>query len=156
MHVYRINQRLLQLPLEHPAIKFLRAFVACRDNCVGKEISWPKLGLVGVDQAWYSESERRMWRFSEFAYVFISFDVELDGWLNNPSTLTFSEKGTLRTLPRLRRLLSECESATSADNNKDVLEMVHEVQDLLDLWEECIRYRAQQIGVTIEDDANQE
>ena len=80
----------------------------------------------------------RTWTFSAFAYTFLSFDVELDGWLTNAPHLTKTETRVLDKLPYLRTLLCECETAAVEGKNKDILTMICQVRNLLDLWENCI------------------
>ncbi|MHC4399029.1 MAG: hypothetical protein ACYTG0_05045 [Planctomycetota bacterium] len=141
MHIYEINRPLFSLPDAHPAHRFLRAFIRCRRQCVGREIALPGDEHDALDQEWYSSTDDRTWTFSAFAYTFLSFDVELDGWLTDSPHLTETEKGVLDKLPYLRALLSECETAAVDDKNADILTMIEQVRSLFDLWENCITAR---------------
>jgi hypothetical protein len=141
MHIHRINRPLFDLPTTHPARRFLEAFIACRSNCVGREIAYRGREHEAIDQTWTSATDARTWRFSHFAYKFISFEIELDGWLSNSPTPTQYENNTLQELPRLRSLMEECREACVVAGNDAVLALTNQVIDLLDLWEECIRAR---------------
>jgi hypothetical protein len=110
----------------------------------------PGDGHGPVDQEWYSSTDERTWTFSAFAYTFLSFDVELDGWLTGSPRLTESEKGVLEGLPYLRTLLNECETAAAAHKNNEIFDMIEQVRSLLRLWEHCITARLE----TIEDSTN--
>jgi len=145
MHVFEINRPLFTLPESHPAHRFLRAFITCRSECVGREIVLPNDVHEAVDQEWYSTADDRTWTFSAFAYMFLSFDVRLDGWLTDAPHLTESEKGILDKLPYLRTLLTECRTAAVDDKNTEVATMVEQVRGLLDLWENCITARLERI-----------
>jgi hypothetical protein len=141
MRIHQINRPLFDLPQTHPARRFLEAFIACRSNCVGREIAYRGREHEAIDQTWTSATDNRLWRFSGFAYMYISFTVELDGWLTNSPTPTQYENSTLKELPRLRTLMEECREACVVANNDAVLVLTNQVIDLLDLWEECIRVR---------------
>lgn len=52
MHIHRLNRPIFDLDAEHPARRFLDAFVHCRRCCVGQE-------LAGVDQEWWSSIDMR-------------------------------------------------------------------------------------------------
>ncbi len=141
MHVYSINYPLFRLPDSHPAHRFLRAFITCREQCVGREFVLPGDDHASVDQEWYSLADDRTWTFSAFAYTLLSFDVELDGWLTNAPHMTTSEAGVLDRLPYLRTLLGECEAAAVDNRNTEILAIIEQVRNLLDLWENCITTR---------------
>lgn len=145
-HVYRRNRPIFELPESHAAHRFLRAFIKCRNDCVGKEIPWPEEEQLAVDQEWFSATDSRRWKFSGFAYTYLSFDIELDGWLNDSPTPTAGETSTIEKLPYLRSLLAECKSACIESGNTATLAMVAQVDELFDLWEDCIRVRWRQIG----------
>jgi hypothetical protein len=133
MQVERLNQEILNLPESHPAYRFLRAFIGCRRDCVGREASNDP-----VDQEWFSESEGRLWSYSEFAYKFLSFDIVLDGWLTHAAQRTSDEQYWLAQLPRWRKLLHECEKAAQDDNNYAMLPIVAQTLRMFALWEQCI------------------
>lgn len=134
MHVFKLNKPILEFPADHPARRFLEAFVECRKTCVGREID-------GVDQQWFSQAERRARRFSSFAYEWLSFDVELDGWLKNAAARTESEAAALEAIPRMERLVAECKSAAAVDNNSQVVALCDQVLLMARLWAECIHFR---------------
>lgn len=136
MHVYRLNRPLFELPQSHPAHRFLRAFIECRQDCVGKEIESDVF-----DQEWFSQTEDRAWSYSAFAYQYLAFDIVLDGWLRNAKHLTASEEQWLVCLPRWRVLLDECRTAAAGDGNHAVMGMIAQVLKMFDLWEECVRAR---------------
>src|ERR1700690_1722297 len=118
MHIARLNRPVLALDEAHPAKRFLTGFIECRRDCVGRELGSDK--DLPIDQAWTSSlksqawpfpSERpysKDWTFSAFAYRFISFDIELDGFLSNAPHLTDSETNAARILPIYRALMHEC------------------------------------------------
>jgi hypothetical protein len=138
MHVFRLNRPIFAMPDSHPAHRFLRAFIQCRQDCVGREMSISDDASGEIDQAWYSETDNRMRTFSGFAYEFLSFDIVLDEWMTNPPYVTDSEKAWLARIHYMRTLLAECENAAEGDRNGPVLTMIKQVQELLGLWKECI------------------
>jgi len=139
---------LVRYPADHPAVRALRAHAEARDICVGREIEWPKLGNVAIDQEWSSAIDQRIWKFSSFAYAFISFDFVADGWLDEQqSSLQPFEEDFLRELPRLRKLLAECESAANADGNDDVLPLISKAREFFDAFEESIVARIGPVDV---------
>jgi len=52
-----------------------------------------------------------MWSYSGFAYMYLSFDIVLDGWLTHAAQRTPDEQYWLDQFPRWRELLGECKSA---------------------------------------------
>ncbi len=114
----------------------MEAFVACRTNCVGRE-------LEGIDQEWFSSVDGRKHAFSSFAYEWLSVDVKLDGWLDNTAGLTDSEKQMLRTIPTMESLVLECKAAAMEANNGPVLEFCEQVLSMLKTWNDCIIYADQ-------------
>lgn len=141
MQMKTLNREVLQWPKTHPARRFLEAFIACRRECVGREIVIEGSGRKPIDQAWVSATDGATWAFSKFAYTFLSFDLVLDGWLSRARTLTPSETAALRQIPLLRRLMHECKEAALKSGNTDVLALTDRVIEVLDLWEQCIRSR---------------
>jgi hypothetical protein len=123
----------------------LTAFVECNRDCVGQEIDWPD--QKGVDQEWYSESESRRWRFSAFAYEFISYSPQFPEWADAsfPKELTEQERTLLDRFERFDRLMRECEAAAARDDNQPILEMAGQVREMYRLWGEAIRYRVGEI-----------
>src|SRR5262245_23017116 len=141
MHVERLNQPLFLLPREHIARQFLEAFIDCRINCVGREISYRGEAKGPIDQEWFSSTVNEMRRFSDFAYEYLSFDIVLDGWLQGSPNLTNNELADLERIPHMRELMNECEDACLSARNKEVLALVRQVLSTLDLWDRCIRSR---------------
>lgn len=134
MHVYELNKPIFQFAPDHPARQFLEAFVECRRTCVGRE-------LDGVDQEWVSGVDGGTHRFSSFAYEWLSFDIELDGWLQQAPGITESEKRMLEAIPRIERFATECKAVAVADNNLEVIAMCDQVFRTTKLWTECIKRR---------------
>lgn len=134
MHIRRLNQAIFDFPFEHPARRFLEAFIDCRRECVGRE-------LEEIDQKWHSTSERRVMQFSSFAYEHLSFDVVLDGWLSQANDRTASEEAALAAIPHTQTLLHECREAAQADGNATIIQMCDQVHNVLMLWGECIQSR---------------
>jgi hypothetical protein len=134
MHVFTLNKPIFEFRPDHPARRFLEAFVRCRQDCVGRE-------LGGVDQEWFSEALGRDYSFSSFAYEYLSFDVELDGWLQNAPDLTDSETAMLAVIPRIEELMVECTTVALAESNSEVVTMCKQVVHLCRLWTECIDSR---------------
>ena len=139
--MHRANLRVLSFPVDHPARRFLEAFVECQRRCVGRDIDWPT--EPAVDQEWYSPTDRRIWKFSQFAYLYLSFDVVLDEWQEEHSVPRPSsvEQGFLDGLPKCLTLLEECEDAAQLSSNGDILSMIHEVRNVLRLREVAIAFR---------------
>jgi hypothetical protein len=113
---------------------------------VGKEVPYRGREHLAVDQTWLSTIDSRDRTFSGFAYEYLSYTVELDGWLSQAPEATGQEQATLARLPYLRSLMIECKGACIADSNAAVLAMVEQVLTLLDLWEASIRERWRAIG----------
>jgi hypothetical protein len=139
MKVYELNRPLFELPPTHPARKFLDAFIGCRTICVGREL--PSADGTPIEQEWISRIDGNEWRFSKFAYTFLSFDIQLDGWLTGAPKRTESEIEMLRALPMMRALIAECRSAAEETRNDTIMPLVDQVHILLQLWEECILSR---------------
>src|SRR5580698_7034456 len=117
MRTKRLNRAVFKLDDGHPAKKFLRAFIACKENCVGREHDWT--GEVPIEQQWKSATDGRVWTFSGFAYTFLSLDIVLEGFLENSPSLTDDEIYTAKQIPRLLSLMEECATAAQQDGNKD-------------------------------------
>ncbi|RCS44027.1 hypothetical protein DTL42_18010 [Bremerella cremea] len=137
--VYRANRPLFELAETHPARQFLEAFMKCREQCVGRELP-PPLG-DGIDQHWWSHRDLRGWTFSGFAYTYISFTIELDGWLTDAPERTKSEQGTFARIKEMEQLLDECHAAATTSGNQAVLQMIEQVTEMLALWKQCIELR---------------
>jgi hypothetical protein len=138
-HIRRMNRKVLAFPDWHPAKMFLLAFLQCRRDCIGQHHSFD--GQSPIDQAWISSADGKQWLFSEFAYMFLAFDVELDGFENDAPKLTDSEIAILEQLPYLRLLMRDCTEAAKREGNKEILKMNKQVLEMLGLWEDCIRFR---------------
>ncbi|MGD9720802.1 MAG: hypothetical protein AB7O59_14020 [Pirellulales bacterium] len=145
--IHPANRSLLrQLPEHHIACQALRIHAEARDTCVGKEIDWPHLNVSAIDQAWFSDLDFREWRFSMFAYQFISYDLVLDGWLESAPQPTEMELGFLEKVPTMRTLLRECESAARKERNSDVLPLVAKANEFVDALERAIVSRLESLG----------
>jgi hypothetical protein len=144
MHVEQINRPIFELPDNHPTKRFLQAFINCYEQCVGRELDWPD--QQPIDQCWTSRLDERTWTFSAFAYEVLAFDVELDGYLTAAPQLTGSELDALRNIPTLRTLMHECADAARASENQPIVDLTCVVLEMLDLWEQCIRYRERELG----------
>jgi hypothetical protein len=140
MQIERLNREILEWPANHPA-QFLEAFIACRGDCVGRELVFDNSERKPIDQKWESSTDGTTWTFSRFACTFLSFDLILDGWLSRAPTLTDSEKANLAQLPLLRRLMAECRAAAVSGGNAKILVLTNRVVEMLDLWERCTQYR---------------
>jgi hypothetical protein len=133
-----LNRPILALDDDHPAKKFLCAFTECLDNCAGCELD---LYETPIDQEWRSATEGKDCRFSGFVYAYLAFDLELDGFITSAPQLTDSERWALEGLPRLHALMDECALAAEQCGNTDCLELVQEVVQMLNLWDEYLQYR---------------
>ena len=133
MQIEMLNREILNLPESHPAHRFLRAFIECRDSCVGREASCDP-----VDQEWFSDTDGLVWSYSDFAYRYLAFDIVLDGWLTHAARRTPNEQHWLDQLPRWRQLLHECKIAAEGDKNDRILPIISKVLRVLALWEQCI------------------
>ncbi|MCC9608920.1 hypothetical protein LOC68_07840 [Blastopirellula sp. JC732] len=139
MKVRKLNHQIFELPSNHPARAFLEEFIECRTECVGREIALS--GDTPVDQEWFSRIDGKHWLFSNLMYKYISFDIQLDGWLTGAPTLTDSERYDLEMIPVVRGLLLECREEAIRHKNDSVLELISRVEHLLWLWENCIHSR---------------
>ncbi|MHC2065978.1 hypothetical protein ACYFX5_00760 [Bremerella sp. T1] len=73
--------------------------------------------------------------------MYISFTVELDGWLTDAPERTESERRTLQGLDDIDKLMAECRLAATVERNDAILEMVDQVEDMARLWRQCIEVR---------------
>lgn len=144
MHTERLNRPVLKLDNAHPAKKFLRAFIDCKNDCVGREQDWG--GQVPIEQKWRSATDGTVWTFSRFAYSFISLDIVLDGFLEDSPCLTASETFSFQHIPRLRTLMEECAQAAQRDGNHDILELTDQVLEMLSLWEQYLSFRQEMVS----------
>jgi hypothetical protein len=144
MRTESLNRRVLKLDGAHPAKKFLRAFIDCKINCVGRHHDWN--GQVPIEQEWKSATDGMVWTFSGFAYTFLSLDIVLDGFLENAQNLTASERFALQHIPRLQQLMEECAQAAQQDGNRDILELTDQVMTMLGLWKQYLAFRQETIS----------
>src|SRR5262249_15915304 len=107
---------------------------------------WPHLGLVGIDQVWFSDIDFREQRFSSFAYQYISYDLFLDGWVGSAPEHTEAELGYLEDIPKMRTLLKECEAAAREELNTTIIRLVQKAREFMDALENAIAYRWKAIG----------
>jgi len=146
MHIESMNRPVLALDDVHPAKRFLSAFIDCRVNCVGRHHGLG--GQVPIDQAWISASDGKVWKFSEFAYKALSFDIELDGFLTKACYLTESETFAAQQMPLLRSMMNECGEAARHSGNKEIVELTDQVLEMLGLWEQYLNFRKDMISHT--------
>ena len=142
------NRPILAFPANHPARATLLARLECQRQCAGREIPWPGNEESAVDQQWQSSVDGRMWRFSGLVYSFVCFDLILSEWIDHPLHVTDSEKATLKKLPEIHALLNECQAAAMRDANSPVLDMIPLVRTFFSLWEQAIRLRMEQDGLS--------
>jgi hypothetical protein len=143
MYLEELNRPVFDLDDAHPAKRFLTAFVECRTDCVGREIAPPG---DAIDQKWQSDSDGRAWTFSAFAYGYLAFDIELDGFMTAAPRLTESEIWAIEQLPRFHLLMSECAAAATQCGNIDCLQLVKMVLNMLILWGEYLDFRKETIS----------
>jgi hypothetical protein len=149
--IYPANYTFLrELPVNHPAVRALQIHAEASDICVGKEIDWPNIGIVGTDQVWFSDVDFKEWRFSGFAYQFISYDLILDGWIESAPEATEAELGFIEEAPKMRMLLDECEQAAREEKNSAILPLVEKTREFVNALEEAIVFRARQFGFSLE------
>lgn len=139
MSIEDLNDPIYDLDDDHPAKKFLEAFVDCRSNCVGRAIEWDD--RKPIDQEWQSAIDGRRWKFSGFAYAFISYNILMDGFLQNAPFPVGSEIWAMERMPLLRSMTNECAQAARLDGNTEILELTDEVLDMLHLWDEYHEFR---------------
>ena len=149
LRIHPENSPLLKLPLTHPAHHVLIVQAESRDICVGRETRWPDSPDEPIDQEWFSTLDQRTWTFSGFAYAFISFDLVLDGWINGQNHLQPFERDFLQELPRLRKLLDECEFSAECDSNGRVMTLIHKAREFFDAFEESIIARVGRIDIEL-------
>lgn len=150
--VHPLNYPLLrEHPADHPVVRALQSHAESRDICVGKEIDWPKQGVEGIDQTWRSSIDGKRWFFSGFAYQYLSYDLILDGWLEEVPGPTNSELGFLNNASRMRILLKECMHAALEDNNLGILPLVEKASEFIDALEKALLLRFEEFGISRED-----
>jgi len=145
-HIEKLNRPILKLNDSNPAKRFLSAFIDCQADCAGRELDFD--GQTAIEQEWTSASDGRVWTFSGFVYMFLCFDIELDGFLQSAPHLTPSEIGALRELPHLRSMMNECAEAARQQGNSEIIELTDQVLEMLGLWEEYLKFRQATISQT--------
>jgi len=138
MNADEINAPVYALDDDHPAKKFLNAFIDCKDDCVGLDYDWD--GQEPIDQAWQSATDSERWTFARFAYSFLSLDLILDGFLQHGS-LTEAERALPQHILHRRTLMHECAAAAKRDDNTEIVKLTDQVLAMLDLWEQYLDYR---------------
>lgn len=134
--IHPANYALLRdLPPEHPVVRALQIHAEARDVCVGKELDWPHLGVVGIDQVWFSETDSKQWRFSGFAYQYISYDMVMDGWVKPNSEAIRWERSILEQTATMKALLDECELAARTDKNDAMLPLIDKAKEYVSAFE---------------------
>ncbi len=144
MYIEEMNRPVLAMDDAHPAKKFLEAFIDCRLDCCGRELDLG--GQKPIDQQWSSLTDGRTWTFSGFAYAFLAFDIELDGFLQSAPYLTPSETDAAQHLPLLRLMMHECAQAARQSGNSEILELTDQVLQMFNLWDEYISFRKEMIS----------
>lgn len=137
----RALRKVLSFPDSHPAKRFVEAFEACRSRCVGRDIDWPE--RPAIDQHWVSEVDRREWKFSQWAYIYLSYTLNPREWLEeyNQPRLSASEEQFLQSLPHCLQLLDECSRAAAVQANHEIIEMVAMCREVFRLQQAAIEYR---------------
>lgn len=149
--IHPVNYSLLrELPADHPAVRALQVHAEACDMCVGKEIDWPHLQNVAIDQVWFSDHELRECRFSAFAYQYISYDLLLDGWVESAPEATKVELGFLGNVAKTRTLLDECEQAAREEQNRDIAPLIAKAREFIDSLERAILFRFEQHGIEVD------
>lgn len=146
------NYPILKLSEEHPARRALQVHAEACDMCVGKEIAWAdKPWIKPIEQEWYSETDQKVWWFSSLAYMYLSYELEMHGWLNlSPEPLGIELKFLFEEAPKLRVLLSECEAASRAEGNDRILPLIEKTREFVDAYEEAILFRFEQQGIELD------
>ena len=132
-----MNRRILDLDDAHPAKKFLRAFIECREDCVGRELG--SGGQVPIEQTWLSAVDGKRWTFSDFAYAFLSRELALDEIVTGTPFEPGLRSRLPKELPPVRQMLTECAQAARENGNDEIVELTDQVQRMFDLWEEYAR-----------------
>jgi hypothetical protein len=144
-YIERRNRPVLALDDVHPAKRFLCAFIECRWNCVGRALGQYE---APIDQEWTSTTDGQRWTFSGFAYRILSFDIELDGFIQSAPYLTASEQEAEEQLPNMHLLMNECAQAARQSGNSDVIEPADQVLEMISLWEQYLSFRKEMISRT--------
>lgn len=135
MHVRKLNKMVLSFPEEHPARRFLEAFIRCRKQCVGIETRDPSANVVLTLENGCEYS------LAAFAYEHLSFDVQLDGWLSDSPTATAGENQQLLAIVEMRSLVEQLDQEALLIPNSKALECIDSIKQMLNLWKACIHSR---------------
>lgn len=146
MRIHRANRAIMALAESHPLRRVLVAHDRARDVCVGHEIEWPDAPGCAVDQEWVSAIDGRRWKFSSFAYTFISYSLILSDWIDGPCPADQRVHDYVAELRRQQKLLDECEAAARFDSvggdaNERMLAMVAAARAYYDAYEAAIEWR---------------
>jgi hypothetical protein len=145
MRLAKMNRRIMALDDSHPAKRFLKAFSDCQADCVGCELGDR---ADPIDQEWTSSVDRRLWRFSRFAYTFLALDFALDEFIEG---VPFLSSGTdiARDASTLRTMMIECADAARQGGNNEIVDLTSQVLRMLDRWDEyaSVRDSARSDGV---------
>lgn len=131
----------MALAESHPLRRALVAHDRACDVCVGHEIEWPDAPGCAIDQEWVSAIDGRRWKFSSFAYSFISYDLILSDWIDNPLPVDQRVRDYVAELRRQQELLEECEAAARRDANERMLTMVAAARAYYDAYEAAFEWR---------------
>jgi hypothetical protein len=151
LRIDKKNAPLLLLPEKHPARRVLIAQAECRRDCVGRELSWEGSNQQPIDQEWQAIATHRKWTFSGFAYTFLAFDLILHGWLDHPRTIAPDEAGFLEKSPLMKALLAECQLAAQKNSNEPILQLIEQVGDFIDIWDNSVRCRLREDQIELEE-----
>lgn len=141
LEIHPENGPLLLLSRDHPAHRLLIAHAECRATCVGREITWPNAEEEPIDQEWFSLIDQKTWKYSDFAYSYLSYSLILKNWMSDKEEIEPFERTFLEDLLRIRGLLGECESAAKSEENTRVLPLVEKTRDYFDTFEQSIFLR---------------
>jgi hypothetical protein len=120
-----------------------------RDPGGVKSASWPRrvdLGVAVFSRGKDPRTDGCVWRFSGFAYRFLSLELALDDFDATAPSPEERTKNWLWDVPRLRTLMNECAQSARASDNTEIVERTDEVLWMLDLWEEYLKFRREMIS----------
>lgn len=146
LEIHPENGSLLLLPRNHPAHRLLIVHAECRAMCVGREIFWPDMGEEPIDQEWFSMIDQKTWKYSSFAYTYLSYSLVLENWLSNEEEIEPFERKFIEDLPRIQGLLEECESVAKTDGNTEVLPLIEKTCEYFESFRKSIIARVGEIA----------
>ena len=135
----RSKRRVSDVRLTPLAERFFDAYEECRLTCVARELP-PPFG-DDIDHAWVSNTDKRRWRFSDIAYMYLTYTFDLVELMSDGEAAAQIAQRMLDNVAQMRPLLLECRKAAMRDANERVLEMVEQVDNLCDLWESFFQSR---------------